>query len=279
MVGRGEVALDVEVAFDIAVPVKLGAVVEGNGLARDAALPDRVCDRARGEDLVAGGHFLDDGQAADPLDQRDQAMRRAAAHDRIAFPVAQLPALLDSDRTLGDVWLAQQHAAGWPAAIAFASDLGHDASVAIQRSTTPFVVAQASIDRFVARNGKRLGAKVADDLVWAPAQLQRRLDPTMHLIVEARPTPTTPASGFCITMRLARSVAPIVACGVALQLATDRARRAIQQSGDRALARTGHAVCRNEISFFLGELVIRHGCNPFLPDEVAASITAHPPVA
>jgi hypothetical protein len=98
----------------------------------------------------------------------------------------------------------------------------------------------------------------------------------MHLIVEARSAPTAPASGFCVTVRLARSVAPIMARRIALQLAADRARRAMQQSGDRTLARTRHAVCRNEISFFLGELVIRHGCNPFLPDEVAASITAHP---
>jgi hypothetical protein len=28
---------------------------------------------------------------------------------------------------------------------------------------------------------------------------------------------------------------------------------------------------------FLGELVIRHGCNPFLPDEEVTSITSHPP--
>jgi hypothetical protein len=24
-----------------------------------------------------------------------------------------------------------------------------------------------------------------------------------------------------------------------------------------------HPLCRNQVSFFLGELVIRHGCNPF----------------
>src|SRR5690349_4354629 len=98
----------------------------------------------------------------------------------------------------------------------------------------------------------------------------------MHLIVEARSAPTAPASGLCVTVRLARSVAPIVARRIALQLATDGARRTLQQPRDLPLGRARHAVCRNEISFFLGELVIHHGCNPFLPDEVAASITAHP---
>jgi hypothetical protein len=33
----------------------------------------------------------------------------------------------------------------------------------------------------------------------------------------------------------------------------------------------------NEISLFLGELVVRHGCNPFLPDEEVTSIASHPP--
>jgi hypothetical protein len=27
----------------------------------------------------------------------------------------------------------------------------------------------------------------------------------------------------------------------------------------------------------LGELVVRHGCNPFLPDEEVTSIASHPP--
>jgi hypothetical protein len=32
----------------------------------------------------------------------------------------------------------------------------------------------------------------------------------------------------------------------------------------------------HQIPFYLGELLILHGCNPFLPDEEAVSISTHP---
>jgi hypothetical protein len=98
----------------------------------------------------------------------------------------------------------------------------------------------------------------------------------MYLFVEPWTAPTASSPRFGITMGLTGPVTPIVSRRVASQLAADCARRALQQSSNLALGRTRHAVRRNAISFFLGELVIRHGCNPFLPDEVAASITAHP---
>ena len=34
----------------------------------------------------------------------------------------------------------------------------------------------------------------------------------------------------------------------------------------------------NDVSFCLGELAVLHGCNPFLPDEEAASIAGSPPL-
>lgn len=101
----------------------------------------------------------------------------------------------------------------------------------------------------------------------------------MDLFAETRTAPTTATPTLRVVLRFAGSVAPIVACRIADQLATDRARRAVQPSSNLTSARANYAVRRNEISFFLGELVIRHGCNPFLPEKVAASITAHPLVA
>src|SRR5689334_3988142 len=98
----------------------------------------------------------------------------------------------------------------------------------------------------------------------------------MHLLAKPRPASATTSPRLRVTISLAGPVAPVMRGGIAFQLAADGARRALQQARDRRLCRSRHAVCGNEISFFLGELVIHHGCNPFLPDEVAASITAHP---
>ena len=214
-----------------------------------------------------------------PFDQRDQAMGRSAAHDGIALPVAQLAALLDRRGTLGDVRLTQQDTACRPAAIALAADLGHDPGIAIERSTAALVVAQAPIDRLVARHSQPASPEAADDLFRTPEPFQCSLDPTLHLRTEPQPAPAAAPACQRIPVSLAGSVAPIVGCRIAPQLAADRARRTPQQSGNLSLVHARHAMGRNAISFFLGELVIRHGCNPFLPEKVAASITAHPLIA
>ncbi len=64
---------------------------------------------------------------------------------------------------------------------------------------------------------------------------------------------------------------------VAAQLSGDRAGRTAEDLGNLADAPAAHFAADNEISLFLGELVIRHGCNPFLPDEEVTSIASHPP--
>ena len=64
---------------------------------------------------------------------------------------------------------------------------------------------------------------------------------------------------------------------VASEFSGDRAGRTTENLRDLTDAPPGPLAADNEISLFLGELVIRHGCNPFLPDEEVTSITSHPP--
>ncbi len=64
---------------------------------------------------------------------------------------------------------------------------------------------------------------------------------------------------------------------VASEFSGDRAGRTAEDIGNLADAPAAPLAPDNEISLFLGELVIRHGCNPFLPDEEVTSIASHPP--
>jgi hypothetical protein len=61
---------------------------------------------------------------------------------------------------------------------------------------------------------------------------------------------------------------------VALDLSVDRAAMPAQLQSNLRRRKLLPAQRRNEVSFRLGELAVRHGCNPFLPDEEAASIAA-----
>lgn len=73
------------------------------------------------------------------------------------------------------------------------------------------------------------------------------------------------------------AVGAVARGAVAAQLTRDRARRTAEGLGDLADALAKPLVVGNEISLILGELVVRHGCNPFLPDEEVTSIASHPP--
>ena len=184
--------------------------------------------------------------------------------------------MINGARALRDVGFAKQDSARRAAAIALASDLGHDARASVQGSAAALVAAQPSINRLVTGYLDTLRTKVTDDLVRTPVLAQGGFDlPVDPLaIARAATAAATPRDG--VAMRLAGSIAAIVRRRVATHFPAHRAWRAPQHARNVLLAETCSQMGRDQISFFLGELVIRHGCNPFLPDEVAASITAHP---
>jgi hypothetical protein len=64
-------------------------------------------------------------------------------------------------------------------------------------------------------------------------------------------------------MRFLGAVVAVVVGRIAPQLARNRAAVAPQHAGHLGRRITAPPLCRNQVSFFLGELVIRHGCNPF----------------
>src|SRR5207248_8891543 len=69
---------------------------------------------------------------------------------------------------------------------------------------------------------------------------------------------------YGVAMRFLGAVLGVVVRPIAPQLAADRAAIAPEQMGDLRLRTAAHKLRRNRVSFFLGELVIRHRCNPFL---------------
>src|SRR5437588_8026480 len=67
----------------------------------------------------------------------------------------------------------------------------------------------------------------------------------------------------CVAVRFLGAVLAIVVGRIAPQFAADRAAVAPEKLSDVRLRAAAHELRGNRVSFFLGELVIRHGCNPF----------------
>src|SRR5947207_2251528 len=75
---------------------------------------------------------------------------------------------------------------------------------------------------------------------------------------------STPASArHGVAVRFLGAVLAVVVGPIAAQLAADRAAIAAEQLRDLRLRAVAHKLRGNRVSFRLGELVIRHGCNPF----------------
>jgi hypothetical protein len=63
-------------------------------------------------------------------------------------------------------------------------------------------------------------------------------------------------------MRFLGAILAVVVGRVAPQFAGNRAAVPSEHLGDLRRRMAAHALRGNQVSFFLGELVIRHGCNP-----------------
>src|SRR4249920_3295498 len=107
--------------------MKLGAVVESDGLEVAAVAAD--CSGCRARDLVFGARceLLDDGETGLSLHRRENAMSQITTHDSVAFPVPDTSTPLDFNGSVANGPLAGEHSAGVMAAITLACELGHDA--------------------------------------------------------------------------------------------------------------------------------------------------------
>lgn len=92
---------------------------------------------------------------------------------RVAFPVPDRQALLDRALTFRDVTLTRQHAARIFAVVPFASLLGHDPRVPVERPTGLLVLEDVPIDRLVTDRPHAFGLHRRRNLLWAPFPFQQ----------------------------------------------------------------------------------------------------------
>ncbi len=243
--------------------MEFGAVIEGERLEPATVAADRAGRGARYLLGVARGKLLDDGVSGFPLDQREHAMAQVAAHHRIALPVADAPACFDLCGTIANGPLAGQHAPGIVAAVALAPEFAHDPGMAPQVTTGSFIPANAPVDRLVADAQRAPFLEHTRDLFGAPFAAYQSRHPRQILGAEVRPAATSSAPGNGVAMRLLGAIIAVVVRHVAAQFPPDRAAMATQRARNLRCRTAAHPLRGDQVSFFLGELVIRHGCNPF----------------
>src|SRR5205823_13620970 len=123
--------------------------------------------------------------------------------------------------------------------------------------------ADASIDRLVADAQRPPLLEHAGYLFGAPFSAQQPRDLRHVGGAEARAPTTASSARGGVTMRLLGAILAIVMGRVAAQFRRHRAAVPAEQASNLRRRLAAHQLCGNQVSFFLGELVIRHGCNPF----------------
>src|SRR5437660_6798733 len=262
MIRRGEVDLQREALFEQCVVVKFGAVVERERLELAAVTANGARRRLRYRVLVARGQLLDDRVAGLAFYQREHAMTQVTAHHRVTFPMPDVLSPLNFSRPLTNGSLAGQPAPRIMSAVALAAELAHDPRMAPQVATRLLVPADAPVDRFVADAQRPPLLEHAGNLFGASftAQQPRHL---RHVGgAEGRAPTTAPSARGGVTVRLLGAILAVVMGRVAAQFARDRAAVPAEQASNLRWRLAAHPLCGNQVSFFLGELVIRHRCNP-----------------
>ncbi len=244
--------------------MKLGTVVEGEGLEHLTVAPEGPRGRAGHLILVARLELLDDRESGLALDQREHAVTLVAAHDGVAFPVPGALAPFDLDRPVADRPLPRKYPARIVAAVTLAGELGHDARLAPQGPTGPLVPPDSPIDRLVTDTKLTRLGQDPRDLFSAPLATQHRGHPRHIFSAEVRAASAAPTSRNRVAVRLLGAVVTVGMGRVAPHLATDCGGVAHQQSRNVRLRTSSHSLSGNDVPFLLGELAIRfHGCNPF----------------
>ena len=190
-------------------------------------------------------------------------MSQVAAHHGVALPVAEAPTSFDFSGPVADGSLAGQYAPGIVAAVALATKLAHDARVSPQVASGALVPADAPVDRFVTDAQRALLLERARNLLGAPLAPQQAGYASHVDGAEARPAATSTTPGNGVAVCFFGAVVAIVVRRVAPQFTGDRAAVPAEHAGRRGGRMAAHLLCGNQVSFFLGELVIQHGCNPF----------------
>ena len=166
VVGRSEVEGRTGGAFDVAVAVKLGSVVDGDRLEQVPMGADELDDSAVGGSDRSGAELAHEQAPGYALDKADHAVAIKRAHDRVHLPVADLLAQVGGGGTLGDVALAGEAAALLGATVAF-PPLRRLAKKPKHRSSSFLVTSGEPIDGLVADREPALEPQSAADLLGA----------------------------------------------------------------------------------------------------------------
>src|SRR5919202_4780178 len=149
MVRSGEVEGRARGALDLAVPVKLGPVVDGDRFEQVSVRSNQLNDPAVCRDGRAGAKLSDQDTPGDALDKADHAVTIGRADDRVHLPMPDLLPQFDRGRPLGDVTLAGQPSALVPSAMTL-SPVPRLSKQSEQLSSTLLVATNEAVNRFVA---------------------------------------------------------------------------------------------------------------------------------
>ena len=209
--------------LDFLITVELGTVIRSDGF-------DVVTECVNDWDnaLIQGifgsvFELADDEVAGCALDQGEDAVLGAVAHDGIDLPVADGASGLDDRWSFGDVAFAGQAAAAVISAIALAALFGGTAKVAMQIAADSLVGPDMAIDGFMADQQDTVKAQVAGDLFRVPALAQVTMNDGKVTGVELGVTPSARAAIPGTAVRLAWPVMTIGGTGIAPKFTRDGA--------------------------------------------------------
>jgi len=98
------------------------------------------------------------------------------ADDGVDFPVADLGALLGSERSFADVSFAGEPTAAVVSTVAFAPPLSSATQEGVERAAEDPIAPDVAIDRLVTDRELAVKKQAARDLLWTQSPAQQRFD-------------------------------------------------------------------------------------------------------
>ncbi len=175
VVGCGEVEVSAGGGFDRLIAMELGAVINGDGTDSAGGSTDEFNRPAVGGLDGAGAEFADDREAGLAVDEGEEAVPVCTEHG-VTLKVADTSAVLCAWRSFGDGPLTGQAPPGVIAAVAFTAPLAGTAKMAMERTSTPLVAPDVTIDGFVTDGEQPEPAKPSADLLRAEVLSEPTLD-------------------------------------------------------------------------------------------------------
>lgn len=230
-VGCGEVEGDAGGALDLFVAVELCAIVDRDALEEVSLFADQLNDATVQFGLGVVGKLGDQQAAGRPFHERDDAMFRPCAADRIHLPVTDLAAEFDPRRSLGDMPLSSQSAAPLIGAVALAVPRALT-QPSPQIASLTFVMPDVLVDGLVTDLEQAMSREPAADLFGAEIGAEKCLDNAPLLVGELTVLARAAPPAVCGFLRSKRPVRAITMRAVAPDLTVNRAPIALHQPRD-----------------------------------------------